>query len=78
MQAHRVKVVVPEDHEITVKLPSEFPSGEAELIVLAAGPAARSSKEPFQDWLDALLRRLPAAPAVPLEALRRESLYEDD
>jgi len=77
MQAHRVKVVVTEDHQITVKLPSDFPPGEAELIVLAQG-ASRSHAEPFHTWLDALLRRLPPTPTVPLEALRRENLYEDD
>lgn len=78
MQAHRERVIVPEDHEVTVKLPSDFPAGEAEVIVLAAASAPRPGRQPFRSWLADLHRRLPEAPSVPLEALRRENLYEDD
>lgn len=35
MYAHKVHVTVSENHEVTVKLPSDFPPGEAEVIVLA-------------------------------------------
>ena len=38
MKAHRLKVNIPSDHrlEIAVRLPKDFPSGPAEVIVLAA------------------------------------------
>ena len=41
MQAHKVRVEVPEDHRITVELPEGFPAGPAEVIVLAAGGEGR-------------------------------------
>jgi hypothetical protein len=44
MQAHRMKVTVPEDHQLEIRLPQDFPAGPAELIVLA-GPAA-GAEEP--------------------------------
>lgn len=34
MQAHRIHVVVPENHRMTIELPETVPSGPAELIVL--------------------------------------------
>lgn len=75
MQAHRVRVMVPDTHEVTVRLPSDFPAGAAELIVVTtSGDAQR--RESFDVWLDRLLAKVPAASVVPLEALRRENLYE--
>jgi hypothetical protein len=35
MHAHKIKVVIPKDHQLTVTLPEDFPSGPAEVIVLA-------------------------------------------
>jgi hypothetical protein len=32
----------------------------------------------FETWLDSVLRRLPPAPTVPLEELRRENLYDEE
>ncbi|HSS52805.1 MAG TPA: hypothetical protein VLX28_28005 [Thermoanaerobaculia bacterium] len=42
MHAHKLQVTVPEDHdlEISVHLPDDFPSGPAEVIVLAAPQGA--------------------------------------
>jgi hypothetical protein len=34
MQAHRIHVVVPEDHRATIEFPATIPSGPVELIVL--------------------------------------------
>jgi len=34
MQAHRIHIVVPENHRMTIELPDTVPSGPAELIVL--------------------------------------------
>lgn len=41
MQAHKVQVNIPEDHRLTVDLPEAFPSGPAEVIVLAVPPGGR-------------------------------------
>src|SRR4051812_40855450 len=34
MQAHRIHLVVPEDHRATIQFPATIPSGPVELIVL--------------------------------------------
>lgn len=36
MQAHKVKVTIPENHRVELRLPDDFPAGPAEVIVLAA------------------------------------------
>lgn len=38
MHAHRVRVQVSKDHELRVTLPSDFPAGEADVIVIEAPP----------------------------------------
>jgi hypothetical protein len=76
MYAHRIRITVPENHEITVRLPSDVPPGEAELIVLTESRATPESAEHFKAWLDSWIRTLPDSPAIPLETLRRENLYE--
>jgi hypothetical protein len=40
MRAHRVRVQVNEDHELRVTLPHDFPTGDAEVIVLEASSDA--------------------------------------
>lgn len=35
MRAHKQNVTVAADHEIAIRLPDDFPSGPAEIIVLA-------------------------------------------
>ena len=84
MHAHKVKVVVSEDHQITVKLPSDFPPGEAELIVLAWEAAEHPAGRPgavaaadFETWLHGVLRRVPTAPVLPDEAFDRGSIYDE-
>lgn len=76
MRAHRLKITIPDNHEVTVRLPSDVPPGEAELIVLTDAPPAAESAERFKIWLDSWVRSLPVSPAIPLDALRRENLYE--
>jgi hypothetical protein len=76
MHAHRIRITIPESHEVTVRLPSDVPPGEAVLIVLTESPPAAGSSEPFKTWLESWIRALPPSPAIPLDALRRENLYE--
>jgi hypothetical protein len=40
MRAHKQTVTVAADHEIAIRLPDDFPSGPAEIIVLAAPTAS--------------------------------------
>lgn len=41
MQAHRVRVTIPESHKVTIEVPTEVPAGEAEVIVLSSVPAGQ-------------------------------------
>ena len=77
MLIHTQKVLVSAQHELKIKLPHDFPTGEAEIVVRSATPPVTAPRPSFDDWLTQLLRLLPPAPALPLEALRRENLYED-
>jgi hypothetical protein len=43
MHAIKLEVIVPEDRQLTIALPSEIPPGKAEVIVLAAEPAKEAS-----------------------------------
>lgn len=57
MLAHKMKVTVPEDHELEIRLPEDFPAGPAEVIVLADS-AARSPLEASQRDMLAVLNEL--------------------
>ena len=74
MLAHRVKIVIPDNHEVVIRLPGVLPPGKAEVIVLAE--AAVSPRQPGQidAWLNTLAAGVPEAPVIPLEALRRVNL----
>jgi hypothetical protein len=50
MQAHRIHVVVPENHRATIEFPATIPSGPVELIVLVplAGETSEQSEAPPQ------------------------------
>lgn len=75
MRAHKVRVVVSESHEVSVRLPSDFPRGEAELTIVAEGDAP-AAREPLSGWLERLLAKIPEGPGLSLDATRRESIYE--
>jgi hypothetical protein len=42
MLAHRFTITVEDDHQLRLDLPSDFPSGPAEVIVLAEGSEPRN------------------------------------
>ena len=42
MRGHRLKVTVPEDHQLRVDLPGDVPPGPAEIIVLTEMPLSRN------------------------------------
>jgi hypothetical protein len=76
MLAHRLKVMIPENHEITLRLPDELPPGAAEIIVLSDPSAPSVPAHAVETWLKSLSANVPDVPVIPLEALRRENLYE--
>lgn len=75
MLAHRMKIVIPDSHEVLLRLPAALPSGEAEVIVLAEVAVFPSTSDQINGWLSKLAADVPDSPAIPLEALRRENLY---
>jgi hypothetical protein len=54
MRAHKLKVTIPEDHQLVIRIPEDVPAGPAELIVLVEPSAERASTEPSAE--DALQR----------------------
>jgi len=57
---------------LTVPLLEMLSRSQSVRCQLLSAPTAR---DPWLEKLDALIRRLPDAPAIPLEALRRDRLY---
>jgi len=39
MRTHKIKVTTPADHQLAVRLPDDFPTGPAEVIILAGSSA---------------------------------------
>ena len=83
MRTLKLKVVIPEDHELVVRIPEEVPAGPAELIVFTGAPATepspdRSVKEASRRFSE-LAARLAADPR-PFRELspeeRRERLQQ--
>ena len=76
MLAHRMKIVIPESHEVVIRLPSDLPSGEAEVIILADASVLPRQAGQIDSWLSTLAAGAPDSPVIPLESLRRENFYE--
>lgn len=53
MKTHTLKVNVPEDHQLEIRLPSDFPAGPADVIVLASS-GGKVLSESQQEMLVAL------------------------
>ncbi len=76
MRAHRLKATVPDSHEVTVRLPSDFPTGDVDVIVLEARRQAADGKSPqrrltVDELMAARLRRPPGIAPVSLEDIER-------
>lgn len=76
MLAHRMTIVIPENHEVVLRLPRALPSGTAEVIVLTEAVASPTKAGQIETWLGTLAAGGADSPVISLEALRRESLYE--
>jgi hypothetical protein len=66
MKAHKLKVTVPEDHQLEIRLPEDFPSGPAEIIVLTSSGEEQPLNETQQSMLQSL-RELRAFKPTPEE-----------
>jgi hypothetical protein len=85
MHAHKARVNVTDAREVLVHLPSDFPRGEADVIVTAGAASGRDVSHPrgqraaedFEAWLGGLLKRLPKAPVLPPEAMDRAHIYDE-
>ena len=75
MIAHRTMVTVTPGQAVTVDVPQDFPSGEAEIVVLSLGVPSSGDKERLDVWLERLLATIPPAPVVDLSYLDRGELY---
>ncbi len=65
MYAHKLNVNVERDHRIAIELPDDFPSGPAEVIVLAHARAASQRKASAEGGVeDAFARLFPRDPAL--------------
>jgi hypothetical protein len=51
VQTHKQKVTIPEDHQLEIRLPEDFPPGPAEVIVRAGSPEERAIDETQQKIL---------------------------
>ena len=74
VRSHKQRVTVTAAHQVIVRLPSDFPAGEAEVIVLSeAGRPGET--EDLATWLEKWVGSLPPAPHIPLDAIGRDSIY---
>jgi hypothetical protein len=74
VRSHKQKVTVTETHQFVVRLPSDFPPGEAEVIVLSEAARPDEPKD-LATWLEQWVAGLPPAPSIPLDAMGRDSIY---
>ena len=73
MRAHRAKVFVSTSHEVHLQLPSDFPPGEAEVIVLETTEdgGAPLRRHTIDDLLAGRLARPPGVGPVDLDDMER-------
>ena len=74
MRRHAQRVTVTEKHEVVVRLPSDFPPGEAEVVVLSKvkePPRGADLAKRLDEWIAAL----PKAPPISLDAIDRDDIY---
>ena len=76
MQAHRVRVTIPENHKITIEVPTEVPTGEAEVIVLSSIPAGQA--EPADTGFATRFRPNPALGPIVFNEDPTAPLSEED
>ena len=71
MQAHKTTVIV-HDHQVLVRLPDDFPAGEADVIVMQR-PMVTPPLAAVAEF-DRMMASLPIAPVIALGSLDRGEL----
>jgi hypothetical protein len=64
MRTLKLKVVIPEDHELVVRIPADVPAGPAELIVFTGAAAAEPSPERSVEEASRRFSELAARPSA--------------
>lgn len=66
MKAYKMDVTIPEDHQVEIRLPEDFPAGPAEIIVLAS-PSRERMDDQTQENMLRVLRKLRTMKRTPEE-----------
>jgi hypothetical protein len=80
MYAFKSRVKILNDRKLVIKLPSDIPEGDAEIIVLtdnkesinASGKNSGSIITILDEWIN----QIPPVPHIPLESIDRGELYK--
>jgi hypothetical protein len=75
VRRYEQRVTVTDEREIVVRLPSDFPIGDAHVIVLSAVAAPKRSPAELVQWLDNWIASLPKVPQLSDSAFDRDSVY---
>jgi hypothetical protein len=78
MRAHRDQVTIPEDRVITIRLPPDVPTGQAEVIVLTEEPAERPAPAQRARTFDERFPRNPKLGPILFNEDPTAPLSEDD
>lgn len=75
MKAHKLKVTVPEDHQLEISLPEDFPAGPAEVTIVAGATGEHRPEETQQSMLR-IVKELRSFKTTPEEERALEDLEE--
>lgn len=80
MYAFKSRIKIQNDRKLVIKLPSDMPEGDAEVIVLTEN-SKRSNEintNPVAiiNRLDEWINQVPPVPCIPLESIDRSELYK--
>ena len=77
MRRHEQRVTVTNEREIVLRLPSDFPVGEADTVIRSnvREPASARSGTDLVAWLDNWIASLPRVPHIDLDSIDRDDIY---
>ncbi len=80
MYAFKSRVKILNDRKLVIKLPSDMPEGEAEIIVLSENRISANeidrSRNTIIKKLDEWINQIPPVPHIPLGSIDRGELYK--
>jgi hypothetical protein len=76
MHAHKLRATIPQNHQLTIDIPGDFPTGEAEIILIASAAEQQVDQRPprrisVDELLAAKLKPLPGTGSVSQEDIDR-------